>query len=416
LKVLFDDGNDCVTACDTFAELLSMRIVLCFHRPCRIGIALPLGLALLALSVFAVPAGAQSNPRDKATNTQMSIHRRDFGTDPNGRTATLFICTNRHGSRLTLTDYGAHVVTVEVPDRQGQLANVNLGFDSLDGYIQRHPFFGSTVGRFCNRIANGRFELDGKAYTLAQNNGQHHLHGGVEGFNRHFWEAADVQTDDEVGVRFTRVSPDGEEGYPGRLTVSVVYTLSNANELKIEFRATTEAPTVVNLTNHNYWNLAGADAGSILDHELMVAADQYLAVDDALIPTGELASVRGTPLDFSTPHRVGERIEQLKGDPVGYDHCYVVRGTAGQLRLAARVKEPRSGRVMEVHTTQPGIQLYTGNFLDGSETAGGHPQHSAFCLETQHYPDSPNHPSFPSTTLRPGDELREVTIHRFTVE
>jgi aldose 1-epimerase len=346
----------------------------------------------------------------------MSIETQDFGTDNQGRKATLFTCTNQRGNRLKLTDYGAHVVSIEVPDRDGKLANVTLGFPTLAGYLERHPFFGSTVGRYCNRIAAGQVKLDGKTYSLAKNNGPNHLHGGLEGFNRQMWRAEPVRTADEVGVRFHRVSPDGEEGYPGNLSVTVTYTLSNDNALKIEFAATTDAPTVVNLTNHNYWNLAGAGVGDILDHQLLVAADQYLAADDTLIPTGRLASVKGTPLDFTTPHAIGERIEQTTGDPSGYDHCFVVRGTPGQLRLAARVKDPKSGRVMEVLTTQPGIQFYTGNFLDGSATGGGYTKHAAFCLETQHYPDAPNHPNFPSTVLRPGEKLHQMTVHRFGAE
>jgi aldose 1-epimerase len=373
-------------------------------------------VSISALALLVAPTSAQLPSPGKAAQTEMSIKRQEFGNDHNGKAATLFSCTNRQGSCIRLTDYGAHVVAVEVPDRDGVLANVNLGFPTLAGYLERHPFFGATVGRFCNRIANGRFELDGKSYSLAQNNGQHHLHGGLEGFNRHFWRAEEVKGDDEVGVRFSRTSPDGEEGYPGELHVTVTYTLTNANELKVDFRATTNAPTIVNLTNHNYWNLAGAGAGDILDHELLIAADQYLAVDATLIPTGQLTDVKGTPLDFTEPQRIGARIRELKGDPVGYDHCYVLRPPAGQLRLAARVKDSGSGRVMEILTTQPGIQFYTGNFLDGSAVAGGHSRHTAFCLETQHYPDSPNHPEFPSTTLRPGQVLHEVTVHRFSAE
>jgi aldose 1-epimerase len=366
-------------------------------------------------STWGQAAFPTSTPR-AAGKTQMSIQQQDFGTDAHGRRATLFTCTNNNGCRLQLTDYGAHVVTVEVPDRHGKLANVNLGFPTLAGYLERHPFFGATVGRFCNRIAGGQFELDGKPYSLAKNNGPNHLHGGLEGFNRHLWDATEVQTADEVGVRFQRVSPDGEEGYPGNLSVAVTYTLTNANELKVDFRATTDAPTVVNLTNHNYWNLAGAGQGDILDHELMLAADQYLEVDETLIPTGKLVDVQGTPLDFTQPQTIGARIDQLQGDPNGYDHCFVLRPEVGQLRLAARVRDPKSGRVMEIHTTQPGIQFYTGNFLDGAETAGGHTQHAAFCLETQHFPDAPNQPKFLSTTLRPGDELHEVTVHKFSTQ
>jgi aldose 1-epimerase len=346
----------------------------------------------------------------------MIIEKQSFGTDPEGRQATLFTCTNEQGSRLKLTDYGAYVVAVEVPDRNGKLANVTLGFPSLQGYLARHPFFGATVGRFCNRIAGGQFELTGKTYSLAKNNGPNHLHGGLEGFNRFWWQPEVINSADEVGVRFHRESPDGEEGYPGKLSVTVAYTLTNKNEFKVDFRATTDAPTIVNLTNHNYWNLAGAGVGNILNHELMIAADRYLVVDDTLIPTGEIVAVTGTPLDFTTPHTIGARIDQMTSQTGGYDHCFVLRPEAGQLRLAARASEPKSGRVMEIWTTQPAIQFYTGNFLDGSATAGGHGKHAAFCLETQHYPDAPNHPAFPTTTLLPGQELHEVTVHRFSTD
>lgn len=352
----------------------------------------------------------------KANATDMSIATEKFGTTSDGQPITKFICTNRNGLQLILTDYGAIVVAMNVPDRDGKLANVTLGFDSLDGYLQRHPYFGATVGRFCNRIGGGTFTLAGKTYELAKNNGPNHLHGGLKGFDTQVWQAEQISTADEVGVRFRRTSPDGEEGYPGALTVTATYTLNNQNELKMEFDATTDATTVLNLTNHCYWNLAGAGAGTVLDHQVMIAADQYLAVDETLIPTGELVDVAGTPLDFTEPHRIGERIQQVGGDPVGYDHCFVLRPEAGKLRLAARVEDPSSGRVMEILTTQPGIQFYSGNFLDGTDASGGFEKHAAFCLETQHYPDSPNKPSFPSTTLNPGETFHEVTVHRFSTQ
>ncbi len=339
-----------------------------------------------------------------------------FGKTAEGKEVKLFTCTNASGSILELTDYGASVVSVEVPDRDGKLANVNLGFDKLDGYLGQHPFFGATVGRFCNRIANGRFTLDGKEYQLATNNGPHHLHGGDKGFNRYVWTSEPIVGADGVGVRFTHTSPDGDENYPGTLRMTATYTLTNNNELRIELSAVTDKPTVLNLTNHNYWNLAGAGSGNILDHVLTLEADKYLPVDDTLIPTGELAPVKGTPFDFTKATAIGSRFDQLKGDPTGYDHCYVLRGQDGKLSLAARVKDPKSGRVMEVYTTQPGVQLYTGNFLDGSESNGGNKQHEGFCLETQHYPDSPNKPEFPTTVLRPGEEFRAVSVFRFSTE
>ena len=374
-----------------------------------------------AATADAKPSGAK--PGDMAeTKPTMSITKVPFGKTEDGQDIDLYTCTNANGLVLRLTNYGAIVVAVEVPDRDGKLANVILGFDKLAGYLPRHPYFGATVGRFCNRIAKGKFTLEGHEYTLATNDGENHLHGGEQGFDKQVWKAEEVtETDDRgaqqaVGVKFTRRSPDGEEGYPGNLDVTVVYSLTNDNELKIAFTAITDKPTPVNLTNHNYWNLGGAGSGTILDHELQIEADKYLAVDDGLIPTGEFADVKGTPLDFTTPHKIGERLKQIKSDPVGYDHCYALRSQDGSLALAARVADPTSGRVMEIYTTQPGIQLYSGNFLDGSETAGGFPQYAAFCLETQHYPDSPNQPDFPTTILKPGETFSQTTVHKFLVD
>jgi aldose 1-epimerase len=344
----------------------------------------------------------------------MQLTQEAFGTTADGKAVTLYTCTNQHGCVLKLMDYGAMVVAMEVPDRDGQLANVTLGFPSLDGYQRRHPYFGATVGRYCNRIAGGQFTLEDRTYKLATNDGANHLHGGERGFDRHVWDAETISSEAAVGVKFTRLSPDGEEGYPGNVQATAIYTLNNDNELKMELQATTDAPCPVNLTNHTYWNLAGA--GTILNHELMIQADQYLAVDDGLIPTGEMPEVRGSPLDFTRLTKIGARIDQVKGDPGGYDHCFVLRSQDGTLTLAARLQEPTSGRVMEVLTTQPGIQFYSGNFLDGAADNGGFPQHAACCLETQHYPDSPNRPEFPNTILQPGETLHHVTIHRFSVK
>lgn len=346
----------------------------------------------------------------------MSLEKSLFGKTQTGQEAQLFTCTNKNGLVLKLTDYGATVVAVETPDRSGKRANINLGFDNVRGFEGDHPYFGATVGRFANRIAKARFTLDGKEYTLAANNGPNHLHGGLKGFNRVMWRAEEVKTGDEVGVRFSYLSPDGEEGYPGNLKVTALYTLNNDNELKMEFTATTDKATVLNLTNHNYWNLSGAYTGSIYDHVLMIAADKYVPTDETLIPTGGTASVQGTPLDFTTPKPIGQDIRKIDTDPVGYDHCYVLRSQSGTLALAARVKDPDTGRVMEVYTTQPGMQLYTGNFLTGKEAEGGARQHHAFCLETQHLPDSPNQKDFPSTVLRPGETFKETTVHKFSAE
>jgi aldose 1-epimerase len=352
----------------------------------------------------------------------MTHEVKPFGTTKDGQEVTVHTLTNLKGMRVKLISYGATLISVETPDRDGKNANITLSFPSLEGYLQRHPYFGSTVGRYANRIAGGKFTLDGKTYTLAKNNGPNHLHGGLKGFDAVTWKAEPVTSvvpNEIVGVKFSYTSADGEEGYPGKFDVIVTFTLNNANELRIDYEAKTDKPTVLTLTNHAYWNLAGAGSGDILKHDLMLNADRYLPIDDTSIPTGELADVSGTPFDFREPHLIAERIGTLKQEPhktKGYDHCYVVRGEPGKLRLAARVKEPTSGRVMEVETTEPGIQLYCGNFLGGGPGEGGFRQHDGFCLETQHFPDSPNRPEFPSVVLRPGQTYRSTTLHRFGVE
>jgi aldose 1-epimerase len=347
---------------------------------------------------------------------EMILEKESFGKLPDGREVTLFTCINAYGLTLKVIDYGAIVVAVEAYDRNGDRANITLGFDNLRGYLQQHPHFGATVGRYGNRIAGGKFSLDGKEYALATNDGANHLHGGHNGLDRVLWEAETFKSADSVGVTFVYDSRDGEEGYPGNLRVSASYLLNNENELEIVLTATSDKPTPVNLTNHCYWNLAGASSGTILDHVLMINADNYLAVDEGLIPTGDLVDVAGTPFDFRKPERIGARIRELNNKPQGYDHCFVLRESKDELRFAARVRDPKSGRVMEIHTTQPGLQFYSGNFLDGGTAAGGFPQYAALCLETQHFPDSPNQPSFPSTIVRPGETYRHETVHKFSVE
>jgi aldose 1-epimerase len=345
----------------------------------------------------------------------MQVTQESFGQTEDGKAVSLYTCRNPEGLVLQLTDYGAIVVSLEVPDREGKLANVNLGFPELKGYQQRHPYFGATVGRYANRIARGEFSLDGRQYTLAKNNGENHLHGGLVGFDRVLWQAEVMDSAEAAGVRFTYRSPDGEEGYPGNLDVTAVYLLTAKGELHMEFIAKTDRATPVNLTNHCYWNLAGAGKGDVLGHELTLEADHYLAADATLIPTGERVPVAETPFDFRQSQAIGRRVREIEATPVGYDHCFVLRGDAGRLRLAARVHEPDSGRVMEVLTTQPGVQLYTGNFLAGQPSDGGFAQYAGFCLETQHFPDSPNQPSFPTTILRPGETYHHMTVHRFSV-
>jgi aldose 1-epimerase len=353
-----------------------------------------------------------------APDYEMVLDKEPFGKLKDGREVTQFTLVNANGLTVKLIDYGAIVVAVETYDRDGNKANINLGFPNLDGYQERHPYFGSTVGRYANRIAGAKFKFDGKEYNLFANDGANTLHGGKAGFDKVLWKAETFETANSVGVTFVHDSADGEEGYPGNLRASASYLLNNDNELVMAFDATTDKPTPVNLTNHNYWNLAGAGKGTILDQELTINADKYLPVDAGLIPTGELANVAGTPLDFRQPHKVGERIKQLTNTPQGYDHCFVLnepkRGE--EKRFAARVKDPKSGRIMDIYTTQPAIQFYSGNFLDGKPASGGYPQYAALCLETQHYPDSPNQEKFPNTILRPGEEYHHETVHKFSAE
>ncbi len=349
----------------------------------------------------------------------MQISKEAWGKTADGQTVTRYTLQNTAGTKVQLIDYGATLTSVETADKNGKLANITLGFPKLDGYLQRHPYFGSTVGRYGNRIAGGKFKVDGEEYTLAQNNGPNSLHGGLKAFDQKMWKAEEIKSADKVGVKFTYVSPDGEEGFPGKLNTSITYSLSNKNELSLDYEATTDKTTVVNLTNHAYWNLGGAGSGNILKHELTLAADKYLPIDKDSIPTGEPASVKGTPFDFTTPHAIGERIDEVKKPPhttQGYDHCYVLRGQSGKLELAATIKDPASGRTMQIYTTEPGIQLYCGNFLGGGAGEGGYKQHDAFCLETQHYPDSPNQSAFPTTLLKPGQTYKTTTVHVFGVE
>lgn len=345
------------------------------------------------------------------------IQKQSWGKMPDGQEISLFTLTNPNGLRVKLINYGAHITAVETPDRNGKLANITLTLEDLDAYLKHKAHFGGTIGRFANRIAKGKFTLDGKEYSLPINNGPNHLHGGPNGFDHQVWNAEEVKEPDAAGVKFTYVSKDGEEGYPGTLTATATYWLTKDNELKIDYTAETDKPTVVNLTNHAYWNLAGVGSGDVLGQEILLTADKYIAVDSSLIPTGELIDVKGTAMDFTEPHTIGSRIDEIKkAGGNGYDHCYVLRNQTGDVALAARAKDPGSGRVMEVWTDQPGIQLYTSNFLNGDPINGGYPQHSAFCLETQHYPDSPNQPTFPSTLLKPGEKFKSTTIHKFSTE
>ncbi|MCL5096287.1 MAG: galactose mutarotase [Candidatus Omnitrophica bacterium] len=347
----------------------------------------------------------------------VSVKRTQYGKMPDGTVIDQYTLTNLKGMTAKVITYGAILTELRVPDRKGRPGDVVLGFNRLAQYLSDHPYFGSTIGRVANRIARGKFTLDGKEYTLAINNGPNHLHGGLKGFNRVVWKAESIVNDDGASVRFTYLSPDGEEGYPGNLLVEVVYTLSAQNELKIQYTATTDKATPVNLTNHSYFNLAGN--GDILGHVLMLAADHYTPVDDTLIPTGEIKAVKDTPMDFTTPTPIGARIDQLTGDPGGYDHNYVLNSGGKSLALAARVLEPKSGRVMEMYTTEPGVQFYTGNFLDGTlrgKRGIVYKKHYGFCLEADHFPDAVHHPNFPSIILRPGQTYHQLTIYKFSAE
>ena len=342
------------------------------------------------------------------------IDKMGFGKTPDGTPVELYVLKN--GSLMVkVMTYGAIVTEIDAPDRDGKPADVVLGFDNLEGYLGGHPYFGAAVGRVANRVANAKFSLDGKDYTLAVNNGPNSLHGGTKGFDKVVWKAEELPGPDPA-VRFTYNSPDGEEGYPGNLDVAVTYTVTKANELRIDYKATTDKATPVNLTNHSYFNLGGPASGSILDHELTLAADKYTPANETLVPTGKLAPVEGTPLDFTKPTPIGQRIKEIKAEPVGYDHNFVVRDGGGRLAFAAKVKDPKSGRVLQVFTTEPGVQFYTGNFLDGSLTGigGKYIRHGGFCLETQHFPDSPNHPKFPTSELKPGETYHETTIFTFS--
>lgn len=351
---------------------------------------------------------------------ESKLTRQSFGKTAEGQEIDLYTLRNTGGMEAAITNYGAILVSLKVPDRSGKIEDVVLGFDSLDGYLGTHPYMGAVVGRYGNRIGKGVFTLNGVKYTLARNRSGNHLHGGNRGFDKQVWTARETTRDGAPAVEFTYVSPDGEEGYPGTLTARVTYSLSASNELRLDYEASTDKDTVVNLTNHTYFNLTGQGEGGILGHEVMLNADRFTPADTTLLPTGELRPVDGTPFDFRKPTAIGARIEnddeqlRLAG---GYDHNYVLNVSGTAPELAARVREPESGRVLEVLTTEPGVQFYTGNFLDGSVRGKGgaaYQRRYGFCLETQHFPDSPNKPRFPSTTLRAGETYRSSTIFRFS--
>jgi aldose 1-epimerase len=353
----------------------------------------------------------------------VSIGCEPFGT-VEGRAVERFMLTNG-GTEVAILTYGGIVQSLRVPGRDGKPANVVLGFANLAGYVSASPYFGCITGRYANRIGRGTFTLEGKRHLLALNDGTNHLHGGAKGFDKYVWAAREIRDADGVGLALSRTSPDGEEGFPGTLDVQATYRLTEANELRIDYRATTDAPTVVNLTNHSYFNLAGESSGSTYDHELQLMAANYTPTDATAIPTGEIAPVAGTPFDFTRPHPIGERIRDARSAQIvlgrGYDHNFVLDRVSpddNSLTLAARVHEPNSGRTLEISTTQPGTQFYSGNYLDGTLVGTGgtvYRQGDGFALETQHFPDSPNQPAFPSTVLRPGEAYTATTVYAFSV-
>lgn len=366
----------------------------------RLFVALTAALAVL----FGRPMDAQSR-----------VTRAPFGRLPDGRAVEQFTLTNPHGIEVRAMTYGAIITAILTPDRNGQRADVALGFDSLTGYLTGSPYFGALVGRYANRIANGRFTLDGTTHELARNNGPNSLHGGKRGWDKYVWSAEPSRSAEGISVLFRHTSPNGDEGYPGAVHASVRYTLTDSNELRLDYTATTDRATPINLTNHSYFNLA--TNGEIRYHVAEFAADSYTPVDSTLIPTGAIHPVAGTPLDFRKPKPIGKNIDDIPADIGGYDHNFVIRKGRVEPALFARITDPDSGRVLEAYTTEPGFQFYTGNFLDGSIIGKGgitYNKHDAFCLEAQHYPDSINHPGFPSCVLRPGQTYRQTTIYRFS--
>ncbi len=355
-------------------------------------------------------------------NEMAGITKKHWRSLSTGEEIDLYTLRNAQGMEATITNYGGRLVTLCTPDRNGKLDDVVLGFDNLNGYLEKNPYFGALVGRYANRIAKGEFSLNGKTYKLARNNSENSLHGGIRGFDKVVWTGNEFTSAAGPALKLTYLSKDGEEGYPGNLTVAVTYSLNDDHELKIDYEATTDKDTVINLTNHSYFDLCGQAAGTILDHEVTINADRFTPVNSHLIPTGELKAVQGTPFDFRRPTRIGahidEKDEQLQYGQ-GYDHNYVLNRSGNGLSSAARVREPKSGRVLEVLTTQPGMQFYTGNHLDGTVTGKGGTVYGfrfGFCLETQHFPDSPNQPKFPSAVLKTGQKYQGTTIFKFSVE
>lgn len=378
-----------------------------------------IGRLSLILALIVILAGCKSGTKAEVDteqkNPKCKVEKSSFGITPEGDSVNLYTLKNENDLLVKITDFGGIITEIHTKDRNGKMGNVVLGFDNLEQYTAGHPFFGALIGRFGNRIAMAKFTLDGKDYQLEANDGNNTLHGGIKGFDKVVWDAEIISSDSSAALKLSYLSPDGEGGYPGNLKVVVTYELL-PDQLIISYEAETDKATVLNLTNHSYFNLAGE--GSILDHILYISASKYTPVDSTLIPTGELANVEGTPFDFRKPTMIGKRIQELSGDPVGYDHNYVIDGKAGELRMAAKAMDSLSGRWLEVSTSEPGVQFYSGNFLDGTLESRGDSfeQYEAFCLETQHFPNSPNQQNFPTTVLRPGEHFASQTILKFGVE
>ena len=367
-------------------------------------------LFILILPLYLLGGCAET----ETSNNDMQITEERFGQLTDGRYVELYTLKNEGGIEAKITNYGGIIVSLMTPDSEGNMGNIVLGFDSLDSYLDEHPYFGALIGRYGNRIENGRFELNGEEYTLSVNDGNHHLHGGRQGFDKVLW---DSEITEDGSLKLQYVSENGEEGYPGRLTVTATYNLTDDNRLRLEFEATTDQTTPVNLTAHSYFNLTADPSNTILDHELKLHADHYTPATESLIPTGKIVSVEGTPFDFTEFTDIGSRIDQVPG---GYDHNFVA-DTSGsrELTLMAEVREPETGRILRVHSTEPGVQFYSGNFLDGTLESGNGvslEQYSGFCLEPQHFPNSPNEPGFPSTILNPGETYNNVIVYEFGTE
>lgn len=361
-------------------------------------------------------------PSTADTTKTMAITKSSFGKLPDGQEVFLYTVTNKNGVELKVTNYGGIITSLKTPDKNGVLEDIVLGYDSLAGYLKETPYFGAIVGRYGNRIAKGKFKLDGKEYTLAQNNGPNNLHGGLKGFDKVAWNIEEVTSLDGPALKLTYLSKDLEEGFPGNLQAEVIYTLTDNNELRFDYKATTDKATVINLTQHSYFNLTGNGKGDILNHVLVINSEEIVPVDKTLIPTGKFRKVAGTPFDFTTPQVIGARIND-KDEQItfgeGYDHCYVLKPSKDSLNYAATVSEPISGRKFEVYTTEPGVQLYSGNFLTGSIVGKGNVTYKrrfGLCLETEHYPDSPNQPQFPTVVLKPGEVYNTTTVYKFSAQ